>query len=405
MTKYLLATQDEAWPARVRDAFDGRLNGDLRTLDFAALTNVTDAVAAVQQFDPAVLVVGPAVDDVAALEFAVAIDALRPDIAVVLITEPAPKLLEQAVRAGVRDVIDPSASADEMRASLDHALEMANRRRATLRPSDPQAPTSKVITVVSPKGGAGKTAIASNLAVGLGKVAPNEVVIVDFDLQFGDVANALRLTPERTMADVVRSGAVLDATTVKAFLTPHPAGVFVLCAPDTPAEADAITSEVLATTLDLLAEMFRFVVIDTGAGLDEATLTAMEHSTDLVVVCATDVSSARALRKELEAFDVLGLTTQRRHFALNRADARVGLTASDITETVGLDIAVSIPSSRAVPTAMNQGSPILESNDRTTVGKALGELVHRFAPPAVTPIPQPTASGPVGLLRRMKEAR
>jgi pilus assembly protein CpaE len=108
------------------------------------------------------------------------------------------------------------------------------------------------------------------------------------------------------------------------------------------------------------------------------------------------------LRKELEAFDTLGLTTQRRHFALNRSDARVGLTHHDIQTTVGMDVTISIPSSRVVPTSMNQGSPVLESDPRGGVGKALTELVQRFAPPAaVSASPAP----PVGLFRRVKESR
>ena len=352
--------------------------------------------------DPDVLVVGPDVAMLDALRLAQAVDDAWPDVSVVLIAAPSAELLEQAVRVGVRDVVDPVSAADVVRSSLERAMETAGRRRNLLRSELARTAKSKVITVVSPKGGAGKTAISSNLAVGLAAHAPNRVALVDLDLQFGDVANALRLTPERTLADFGRSSVALDATTVKAFLTAHPSGLFALCAPDTPAEADGVKPETLGTAIDLLAEMFPYVVVDTAAGLDEATLTAMEHSTDLIVVCATDVASARGLRKEIEAFDVLGFTTQRRHFVLNRADARVGIGLNDIQSTVGLDVAVSIPSSRTVPASMNQGAPVLETEPRSTLGRAFGELVDRFIPAsnAVQPVAPAT-----GLFRRNKEQR
>jgi pilus assembly protein CpaE len=402
MSKILLATLDDAWHARVRDAFGGELNGDLLTTRFAANDALDATMHELGSVDPDVLVVGPDVATPDALRLAQAVDDERPDVSVVLIAAPSAELLEQAVRVGVRDVVDPASTPDIVRASLERAMETAGRRRNLLRSDVARETKSKVITVVSPKGGAGKTAISSNLAVGLAAHAPNRVALVDVDLQFGDVANALRLTPERTLADFGRSSVALDATTVKAFLTAHPSGLFALCAPDSPAEADGVKPETLATAIDLLAEMFPYVVIDTAAGLDEATLTAMEHSTDLVVVCATDVASARGLRKEIEAFDILGFTTQRRHFVLNRADARVGIGVNDIQSTVGLDVAVSIPSSRAVPASMNQGAPVLETEPRSTLGRAFSELVDRFVP---TPNVVPPVAAATGLFRRNKEQR
>jgi pilus assembly protein CpaE len=357
----------------------------------------------VQDRNPSVLVVGPGRERADALALARAVDECRPDVSVILVSESSPDLLQDAVRVGVRDLVSPDSPDASLRGSLELALETATRRRAALRNALETETASKVITVVSPKGGAGKTALATNLAVGLARVAPNEVVIVDLDLQFGDVGHALRLTPERTIADMARAGSNLDATTVKAFLTPHPSGCFVLCAPDSPADADDVKPQLLGSAIDLLAEMFRYVVIDTGAGLDEATLTAVEHATDLVLISATDVASARGLRKGVEVLDLLGFTNQRRHFALNRADARVGITIQDVESTVGLDVAFTIPSARAVPTSMNQGSPVLESDPRGNVGKGFLQVVRRVAPTFDTPRPQTATSG--SRRRRTKEFR
>ena len=398
-TQILLSAADEAWEARIRDAFDGALNGDLRR----AGELPADSPAAVQRLlaeNPKVIALGTEVPAELALDVARAIDGERPDVCVVLLADSSPLLLEQALRAGVRDVVAPEAPLTEVRAAFERALDTASRRRSGLAlDGSATGGESRVITVVSPKGGAGKTVIASNLAVGLARREPGDVVVVDGDVQFGDVANALRLSPDATVADAARSS--LDATSLKATLAPHPSGLYALCAPETPAEADEVGAETFQRVLDLLRDQFPYVVVDTAAGLDELTLAAAERSTDLVFVCGTDVASVRALRKVLDAFDLLGLTAPRRWLVLNHADARTGLRAEDIESTVGLPVDLPVPSSREVPLSLNQGMPLLESDRRSGAARALEQLVERFGAPVGAPNPVGAKAG--GLFRRRRD--
>ncbi len=401
MSRLLLATNESSWEDRVRESFEHTLNGELKSWGPADLAGENSAMLrAIEDHGAGVVALGPGLDSDAALHAAAALDRECPELCVLLVAEPTPELYRMALRVGVRDIVDPTADLADVRAAFDAAIDTAARRQ--VRASAPmRTETRRTIAVVSPKGGAGKTAIASNLAVGLATAAPGETVIIDLDVQFGDVGNALRLAPEHTIADAVRAGDALDATTLKAFLTGHPSGVYVLCAPESPADADLIGTDDVSRILLLLQDVFRFVIIDTGAGLDEHTLAAMEHASDIVLVAGTDVASARAVRKEVDAFDLLGLTTQRRHLVLNRADARVGLSADDIEGTVGLEISVSIPSSRAVPLSMNQGIPVLEGAQKSPVSRSLGELVNRLAGEAPINSDGPAASR----LRRWKETR
>ena len=402
MSGLLLTAAGDELELRLRKAFDGRLNGDLRRTMDPAVT-----LQAISEAQPLVVAIGPSITTESAIELAGAIDREHPDVAVVLMTSPTPQLWEQALRAGVRDIVAPDAPLGDVRASFDRALDSARRRRASHGVDLASGRESRVIAVVSPKGGAGKTAIASNLAVGLARLAPHQTVVVDLDLQFGDIANALRLTPELTIADSGRASGPLDATTIKAYLTPGPQNLFALCAPLSPAEADDVNDKHAQQVIQLLAEEFTYVVIDTSAGLDWMTLTAMDHATDAVLVAGTDVASARSMRKEIEAFDLLGYSDQRRHFVLNRSDARVGLGANDIAATVGMDASIEIPSARAVPVSMNQGVPILESAQKSPVSRALNELVNRIAigANAQAGAVQAAESNGGARLRRRKENR
>lgn len=248
----------------------------------------------------------------------------------------------------------------------------------------PPRATGKVIVVVSPKGGSGKTAVASNLSVALSQRHPGQVVAVDLDVQFGDLATALALQPERTLAQLARTDE-LTATTAKLFLTPYD-DLFVLAGADSPVEADAVTHTHISTVLPLLAQEFAYVVVDTPAGLDERTLAAIECATDLLVVSSLDVTSIKSLRKALDALDHIGVKAART-FVLNRSDAKVGLDISDAEEAVGMKAAVQIPSSREIPTALNIGTPVVKSLPKAEVSKRLEQLSQLFAP--ITDVDKP----------------
>jgi pilus assembly protein CpaE len=282
------------------------------------------------------------------------------------------------MRAGARDLLAPDAPEAEMHEVFTRALDSSRRMRENLVGSiETGTPTGRVITVSAPKGGSGKTAVSSNLAVTLARHAPGQVVLVDLDLQFGDQAHALLLSPEHTMSDVVRWDR-LDIITLKAFLTPRHDDLYVLAAPETPAAGELIDPDRVAHVLDLLAHEFPFVVIDTPAGLTEHTLTAIEHATDLVLICDMDVASVRGLRKLREALDQLGMSQQQRHYLLNRSDSRVGIDIDDAAATIGSHFDIKMPSARTVPMSMNQGTPFVESAPRSGVARAIDDLAGRF---------------------------
>jgi pilus assembly protein CpaE len=244
--------------------------------------------------------------------------------------------------------------------------------------SAPQRGASKVIVVISPKGGSGKTAISSNLSVALALRHPGRVVAVDLDVQFGDLGTALSLTPERTLAELARSSQI-DATTAKLFLTPYEHALYVLAGAHDPVDADAISHAHVSAVLPLLAQNFDYVVVDTPAGLDERTLAAIDSATDLLLVSSLDVTSIRSLRKALDAFDRIGVKAQR-HLVLNRADAKVGLDASDAEEALGMKICSAIPASRELALSLNLGTPVVISEPRSAAAKQLQQLAQWFAP-------------------------
>ena len=304
-------------------------------------------------------------------------ERLRPNSASVLAAEPTPDLYAEAMRAGIVDIIPPDASTKTIEQRLLEALDRTDRLKASSAAAVKVGQLGSVATAIEPKGGAGKTSIVGNLAVVLAQRFPGEVVLVDLDLQFGDLTEAMLLQPRYTFSDVVRAGSALDATSLKAFLTRRE-GLFVMAAPGEPEEADSIGPEHVLKVLDLLRPDFRFVLVDTAGGLTDHTLAAVEASTDLLLVSSLDVLANKAMTKTLRILDSLGIVGPRRHLILNRADSKVGLDRTEAIMQLGLRRAIEIPSSRAMPTSLNRGQPIVEAQPRSAISKRIADLAEEL---------------------------
>ena len=142
--------------------------------------------------------------------------------------------------------------------------------------------------------------MSTNLAIGLTAHAPQSTVLVDLDVQFGDCASALGLTPEYTLPDAVHGPASEDTMVLKTFLTQHPSGLYAVCGSESPAAGDTVTGEDVSRLLASLAREFRYVIVDTAPGLSEQTLAALDRATDVVMLTSMDVPGVRGLRKEID---------------------------------------------------------------------------------------------------------
>jgi pilus assembly protein CpaE len=386
MSRVVLAGAGEDLILRVKQATDGdvhvlppgRLPGDPARL----FEQLVDGEL------PDVLLVGPHAPSPEVLTLAARLDVQSPGISVVLVAEPSPEMWQAAMRAGIRDLLAPTAEVEEIRAAVERAGSAAASRRRVLRPvSETERYTGRVITIASPKGGVGKTTVSTNLAIGLTAHAPQSTVLVDLDVQFGDVASALGLVPEYTLPDAVRGPASEDTMVLKTFLTQHPSGLYAVCGSESPAAGDTVSGEDVTRLLASLAREFRYVVVDTAPGLSEQTLAALDRATDVVMLTSMDVPGVRGLRKELDVLRELCMIPAGRHVVMNFADPKGGLSVRDVETTIGAGVDVVLPRSKSVPASTNQGVPLLQSGGRRDpMAKELRRLVSRFA---ATPLMQP----------------
>jgi pilus assembly protein CpaE len=327
---------------------------------------------------PDVVVLGAHVEFERAMVFATDIAQTYPALPVVLQQDLDADALIVALRSSVRDVMPSDASVETVREVLHRVLQ-APSRVVEKRAEKPAAfGRSKVITVVSPKGGVGKTSLSTSLALGLALRAPKKVVLVDLDLQFGDIASLLDLSPVHTLGDVF-SGGNSDSMILKTMLTLHPAGLHVLCGADSPATNEGVTSDQVRRLIKQLSTQFPYVVIDTSAGLLEPTIAALECSTDAVVMSTMDVPCIRSVRKAVDVLAELKVLPAIRHMVLNFSDRQSGMKVRDVEAVVGLPINVVIPLTPEVRLAANHGEPLmLKKRGGGAYVKAINQLIERI---------------------------
>ena len=227
------------------------------------------------------------------------------------------------------------------------------------------------------KGGCGKTTLAINLGVALARQGAGRVCVVDLDLSFGDVAISLQLAPLRTMADGLPMAGHLDMAGTASLLTSYQPGLDVLLAPVTPGDAEKVPPRLVGELLAVLRGMFDYVVVDTPAAFSEHVLTAIDVSSQLVLLTTPDVPALKNLRVTLDMLDLLSYPRQIRSVVVNRSDSKVGLSLEHVERVVRCPISGYIPSSRAVPISINKGVPITLDAPGHPVSQAVMKLAQQ----------------------------
>jgi pilus assembly protein CpaE len=303
----------------------------------------------------------------------------RPERPVVVLSEGAENgFVRRVFEAGADDVVTLPEAPERVAFAFQKAV--ARRQGAAAASGIAVAP---MVCVLGPKGGTGKTLTASNLAVTLAK-GGERVVLVDLDLQFGDVGLALGVSPEKTIYDLAKSGGSLDMEKLETYLTTHVSGVRVLLAPTRPDQASFVSTDLLRDVFSLLRSNYDYVVVDTPPGFTPEVIASIDVSTHICIVGMLDSLSLKNTKLGLETLELMGYDNNRITVLLNRADSRMGISTDDVEAIVGRTPDVLVPSNREIAKSMTDGVPIVIAAERSEAARAFRELADLYLKAAVS---------------------
>ena len=316
-----------------------------------------------------------------------------PDRPVVVLTAGSPNgFVRRVFESGADDILTLPDSSDQIPFALEKAI--ARRRGAAVASGIALAP---MICVLGPKGGTGKTLISSNLTVALATEGYKSL-LVDLDLQFGDVGLSLGLRPDKTIYDLARSSGSLDGEKLDAYLMKHPSGAKVLLAPTRPDQASVVTVDFLRDLFTTLRSVADFVIVDTPPGFTPEVIAAIDTSSHVCLVGMLDALSLKNTKLGLETLELMGYNADRISLVLNRADTRVGITGEDVEAIMGRVPDILIPSDRLIPVSVNEGEPIVLAEDRSGAARSFRTLANIYIEandqpePSAAPTPIPIAA-------------
>ncbi len=321
----------------------------------------------------------------------------NPDLNVMVLGHGSPNgFLRRAFEAGADDIVMLPATPEQVRFEVHKML--ARKQGGDV--AGGSAEQSRLVCVLGPKGGTGKTLTSTNLAVSLAQRG-QRVALIDLDLQFGDVALCLGLPPEKTVYDLAQSPGALDYDKLDSFLATHSSGVRTLIAPRRPDQASAVGAELLREIYAIMRAHFDWVVVDTPPGFTAEVITSIDSSTEVVMVGMLDSLSLKNTKLGLETLELMKYDPDRIFLLLNRAHSRVGISQSDVEAVLGRTPDVFIPSDREIPRTVNEGIPIVVARPQSEPAEAFGRLTSLLmgaaeapeAVPAMVPVGAPEPTG------------
>jgi pilus assembly protein CpaE len=355
-----------------------------------------EGIQLAQELDPDVVLMDINMPDIDGITATENIRRKSPHIQVVILSvQNDQNYMRRAMLAGARDFLTKPPMGDELISAIRRASEMARIERSKNvqgRGSTPMAglPTSvptlpgllqgKVVTVYSPKGGVGTTTLAVNLAIALHN-EDTRVVLVDGNLQFGDVAVFINEQGKNTIIEIAPRIEELDSEIIEEIMIKHQAsGIHVLAAPSKPEYAEKVSAEQFGRVIHLLKQLYAYVVVDTSSTLTDVTLTTIDNSDVVVVVTTQEIPAIKNVSLSLDLLHTLGVQKDRVVLAMNRFDKRIAITPERVGKNLKQDVAAVVPlDERIVINAVNRGIPFMVDNKNQLVGRgvyALAEAVR-----------------------------
>ena len=279
--------------------------------------------------------------------------------------------LLKALRLGPRECFTYPIKEEEFQQAVTRILS-----RAADKPGPTRVP--RIVSFLGCKGGAGTTFLAANAAVLLAQERRGQVLLMDLDLQYGQLVHFFDVRPSQTLSNAVSHFAELDVNYLKSILYPYNKQLQILPAPARLEEGEGVTPEHVEKILANAKKLpgFGWILIDAGHRFGEVTLKAVELSDELVLVAPPSIAALSNARKLLELLQLLGLERLTTRLWLNAWQKTEDLSLEEVATFLGRQVSGTVRyDHRQVARSINEGRPLAETAPRHAVCQDLKTLV------------------------------
>jgi len=278
-------------------------------------------------------------------------------------------LIVKAMRAGAREFLPKPFIKEDFVSSL-------NKLKEQIGGFNSENKKCRVITTFSNKGGIGKTAIATNLALELANMTKEKVALIDLNLQLGDITTFLDINPSFDISYVIKNLSRIDETFLLSTLEKYKdTSLYVLADPPYLEQAEDISAEQISTLFEVLKQTFSYIVVDTGTAFDGKTITALDNSDLILLITIVNLPAIRNCQRCLDLFERLGYEKEKTKIVLNRYMENDEIKVDDVEDVLGQKVYWKVPNNYfTIMSSINKGIPVGVVNSESNISQSYREL-------------------------------
>ncbi len=292
--------------------------------------------------------------------------------AVIIVTDSVNvDLVNTAAQLGIRQVLSFDVEPQEFTDKIIEVNTLEQKLLGQLKIE--KRVRSKVYAFYGTKGGCGTSSIVSNTAIALANHG-KKVIVLDFDLQHGDINLLLDLDSKDTIVELARDPEGISIEKVNTSVALHPTGFSVLCAPKSPEYGEYVTADHIRKIVENVRPYFEYILIDLGCDYADTTLAALEVCDEIELIVNLNISSLKGMKDILNIFHTLRVI-EKANFIVNKNRSSL-IKIADFENLIQKKAYTTIVADRnACTNAMNSGNPIVSSAPRSATAKDLNRFV------------------------------
>lgn len=276
--------------------------------------------------------------------------------------------LKKAMLAGAKAYLMKPVDIDELVDTIKTTYERYQFLDTAAPAKAPQTHQAEVISFFSAKGGVGKSMIALNSALLMHDKLGKKVMLVDLDLQFGDIALMVNKQNELTIKEMFDDSPIKTMEDVQPYIHSYKSGVDMLFAPKDPESAEYISKDQINEVIELLKKHYDVIIIDTGVNYDEVTLNALDHSDRVVIVTNLEVTGLKNTKLSLRVMQSLNYDHQKVKILVNMTNDKFGVTKANVQKAFNYDVIGYLPEDiKLVRNATNTGIPLAQVKNASLI--------------------------------------
>ncbi len=360
----------------IRDA----LSGTARARVLAESQNPEALLADALRLRPSAAVIVLDSDGAEAFSLIKKLSSSVPETAIITAASNAsPTLILGSMRAGAREFLQLPLIADELRTVLDHVAELRTAEEQSHK-------QGRLIGVFSSKGGAGVSFLSANLAAAMNV----STLLVDLNLQAGDAASFIGVTPKYSLADFAANRNRLDDSLIGSLVTNHSPNLSLLAAPFEAHEAEEITVQDVSEVLHLMARRHECVVLDLPHTFDPITIAALDSVNDILLVMTLDIPGIRSTKRALKVFERLGYPRGKIKVVVNRWSKNIDVELQKVEAHLDEQLIGFVPNDYPkVIESINLGQPLVQSQPSSKLTLEIKRIASLVQGNTQTSSPQP----------------